>query len=87
MATISNIMSMLVRAKVQANDPISEAMMKKYIKVQPDSSLGLVSRILEKDSFAVVVNKGCLMNNRIDLRNVTIFFCRCQQRRGNRTHH
>lgn len=55
MATMTNLMTMLVNSKVQPNDPISKAIARQFRKVTPDSTLGLVSRILEKDSFVLVV--------------------------------
>ncbi|KAF2881622.1 hypothetical protein ILUMI_24565 [Ignelater luminosus] len=55
MATMTNLMTMLVSSKVKPNDPISKAISKQFRKVTPETNLGLVSRILEKDSFVLVI--------------------------------
>lgn len=57
MATITNIMSSLVRSQVKSNDPISDALVKQFRKVSPETTLGLISRILEKDSFVLVTKQ------------------------------
>lgn len=58
MATITNIMNMMVKGKVQANDPVENAMVKQFRSVTIDATLGLVSRILELEPFVVILNKG-----------------------------
>lgn len=57
MVTLTNLMSTIVKGKIQPNDPVNGAMMKQFSRVTKESSLGLISRILEKDSFVVVVDK------------------------------
>lgn len=57
MATITNLMSLMINNKVQANDPISKAINKKFIRVTPDSILGLVARVLEKEPFVLVTSR------------------------------
>lgn len=78
MATMTNLMTMLVSTKVKPNDPISKAIAKQFRKVTPETNLGLVSRILEKDSFVLVVQdqeqgKSYRISNNLHFINIFIF--------------
>jgi len=55
MATVNNIMCKILDRSVELNDPISKALFKKFIKIKMDTTLGKLSRILEKEPYAVVV--------------------------------
>jgi cystathionine beta-synthase len=55
MATVNNIMCKILDRSVELNDPISKALFKKFIKIKMDTSLGKLSRILEKEPYVVVV--------------------------------
>lgn len=68
MATITNIMSLLVAKKVQANDPISKAIVSKFRKVSPNTNLGLVSRILETEPYVLVTSEGIQNKHESDMR-------------------
>lgn len=57
MATISHIMNKILEKSVEFEDPISSALFKKFVKIQLDTTLGRLSRILETEPYAVVVQK------------------------------
>lgn len=56
MATLQNLLNQLVAVQVKRNDPIGTVAEEKFGKIYTDGSLGLLSRILEKDQFAVVLD-------------------------------
>ncbi|XP_017769210.1 PREDICTED: cystathionine beta-synthase [Nicrophorus vespilloides] len=56
MATITTLMGKLVNSFVKPNCPISKTTVAKYNKVNPNTSLGLVSRMLEKDTYVLVTD-------------------------------
>lgn len=49
------LMKYLVNGKVQAEDEVLKTIHKTFIRVTPDTNLGRVSRILESEAYAVVV--------------------------------
>lgn len=57
MATINNIMSKILDRSLELDDPISKALFKKFIKIKMDTTMGRLSRILEKEPYVVVVQK------------------------------
>ncbi|KAL7027284.1 hypothetical protein ACKWTF_005392 [Chironomus riparius] len=65
MATVNNIMCKILDRSVELNDPISKALFKKFIKIEMDTTLGKLSRILEKEPYAVVVQKREIYDNRM----------------------
>ncbi|KAF5305720.1 hypothetical protein FQR65_LT07616 [Abscondita terminalis] len=60
-ASLSNMMSKLMTAKVQFSDPITSAILLQYRKVNLNSSLGLLSRILDNEAFVLVVESEAQM--------------------------
>lgn len=54
-ATSQQLMSQLLANKVQPECPISKALQTKFIKVKPDTNLGVAARALELDGFTVVM--------------------------------
>ena len=56
MASVPYIMNMLMTCKVKPNDPLRNAVQLQFRKVALTSSLGLLSRILEKEPYALVVD-------------------------------
>nr|XP_022904478.1 cystathionine beta-synthase [Onthophagus taurus] len=54
-ATITTIMNAFVAGKIKLSDPVKLAMEKKVFKVSPDTSLGMMSRILEVEPYVIVV--------------------------------
>lgn len=56
MATIPSLLNMLVSSKVQPNDEIKMAIVRQFRKVACNTTLGVLSRILEKESFVLVVD-------------------------------
>jgi cystathionine beta-synthase len=57
MATINNILCKILDRSLDFNDPISKGLFKKFIKIKMDTTLGRLSRILEKEQYVVVVQK------------------------------
>jgi cystathionine beta-synthase len=57
MATVNNIMCKILDRTLKLSDSISKALFKKIIKVKLDTTLGRVSRILEKEPYVVVIQK------------------------------
>jgi cystathionine beta-synthase len=55
MATITNIMSKILDLSLKFTDPISKGLYKKFIKIKIDTSIGRLSRILEKEPYVVAV--------------------------------
>lgn len=55
MATVNHIMCKILDRSLQLNDPISKGLFKKFLKIKMDTSLGRLSRILEKEPYVVVV--------------------------------
>lgn len=47
----------IVSGNLKLDEPVTRALFKLFRKVEKSASLGLVSRILEKDAFLVVVNE------------------------------
>jgi len=54
--TEGNLMSMLVRKKVSKLDPVQRALFKRFRTVNVDTPLGEVSRLLDRDSFVLVLS-------------------------------
>lgn len=66
MASIPYSMNMLMTCKVKQNDLITEAIQLQYRSVALNSSLGLLSRILETEPYALVVeDESCLRPNAV----------------------
>jgi cystathionine beta-synthase len=55
MATVNNIMCKVLDRSLQFTDPISNGLYTKFIKIRMDTTLGRLSRILEKEPYVVVV--------------------------------
>lgn len=64
-ATLTQLMNQLFAGRVKPECPISKAMVAKFIKVQADTKLGIVSKALEIDGFAGVVESKSESNNLI----------------------
>ncbi|XP_055383099.1 cystathionine beta-synthase [Condylostylus longicornis] len=56
--TLENLMPKLVSSNLKYSDEIRSSVYKKYIKVTPDDILGKVGRILEVETFVVLVDDG-----------------------------
>ncbi|XP_059141016.1 cystathionine beta-synthase-like isoform X3 [Physella acuta] len=56
MVTVSNMMSQIVKNKVNRGDPVSKVMYKQFKQVHMDTSLGQLSRMLDTDHFVLVVH-------------------------------
>lgn len=79
-ATLSHLMNCIVSKKVEFSDPIEKALFKQFRRVDVNTSLGKVSRILEKEPFVVVVTKSESGNYLIQtptyfLRNIILKYC------------
>ncbi|KAK4884436.1 hypothetical protein RN001_000707 [Aquatica leii] len=61
-ASISYMMNKLMTGKAQFDDPITNAILLQFRKVHLNSSLGLLSRILENEPFVLVVDNDSLMS-------------------------
>jgi len=55
-ATLGNIMAKLIGGAIQESSPVSEVIYRQFCKVSQECSLGKLSKILELNSFALVVN-------------------------------
>lgn len=72
--TLDHLMSSLISGKVKHTDLADKALIKEYRKVSKATSLGRLSRMLQKDLYAVVLdehNNGALIGiiTQIDLLN------------------
>lgn len=65
MATVTNIMNKILDKSVEFEDQISHALFKKFIKIKMDTTLGRLSRILEKEPYAVVVQQREICKTKI----------------------
>mmetsp|Transcript_3017 Transcript_3017/g.4368 ORF Transcript_3017/g.4368 Transcript_3017/m.4368 type:complete len:516 (+) Transcript_3017:79-1626(+) len=54
MVTIGNLTSYIVTGRVKQTDPVSKAVYKQFAKVKLDTTLGELSRLFNKDHFALV---------------------------------
>ncbi|KAK6309682.1 hypothetical protein J4Q44_G00195630 [Coregonus suidteri] len=57
MVTLGNMLSSVLAGKVKASDPVSNVLYKQFKQVQLTDNLGMLSRILETDHFALVVHE------------------------------
>lgn len=55
--TFNEIVSNLTLGKVDDEDPIEKIIMMKFPKIECSSTLGKLSRILDNEHFAIVLNK------------------------------
>lgn len=53
---MGNLMNRIVNAKAKPTDNVSQVLYSQFRKITLDTSLGRVSRILEKDPFVLVVH-------------------------------
>ncbi|KAG5886814.1 hypothetical protein JTB14_031456 [Gonioctena quinquepunctata] len=56
MLTLQNIMNGLISGKVQSNESIEKCIIRIYPKVYKSANLGVVSRILEKENYVLVLD-------------------------------
>ncbi|GJQ78347.1 Cbs [Trypoxylus dichotomus] len=56
-ATVTQIMNQFLANKVTSECPIQKAMVTKFIKVKLDTTLGVVTKAIEIDGFAVIVEE------------------------------
>lgn len=56
MLTLQNLMNDLISGKIQSNDSIAKCIVRIYPKVYKSVNLGVVSRILEKESYVLVLD-------------------------------
>lgn len=56
MLTLQNLMNGLISGKVQSNESIGKCVIRIYPKVYKSANLGVVSRILEKESYVVILD-------------------------------
>lgn len=50
-------MNMLIGGKVTSEEPVNKTVNQKFIRVKPDTNIGKVFRILEKEDYVLVVDK------------------------------
>ncbi|XP_075259539.1 cystathionine beta-synthase-like [Convolutriloba macropyga] len=55
-ATLGNIMAKIIAGVIQESSPVSDVIYRQFCKVSQDCTLGKLSKILELNSFALVVN-------------------------------
>lgn len=56
MVTMGNLMNRIVNMKAKPTDKVTQVLYSQFRKISLDTSLGRVSRILEKDPFVLVVH-------------------------------
>eukprot|EP00118_Oscarella_pearsei_P024586 m.306360 g.306360 ORF g.306360 m.306360 type:complete len:534 (+) comp41184_c0_seq1:70-1671(+) len=56
MVTLGNLLSKVLRGKVKPSDPVTSVLYKQFQKIDLSTSLSVLSRILDKDHFAVVMH-------------------------------
>ena len=57
MVTESQLMAQMVKGKVSRTDPVSRCLYTKYTELACESTLGRLSRVLDKSHFALVTTK------------------------------
>lgn len=57
MVSHGNLMSKIINSNIQATDTVGKALYTQFTKINEDTTLGRVSRILEKDPFVLVIRK------------------------------
>jgi cystathionine beta-synthase len=57
MVTEGNLMSLVLKKKVDKSDPVSKALYKTFQKVPTTATLGLVSRLLDRQPYVLVVSE------------------------------
>lgn len=57
MVTLQNLMSKLLAGTVKSNETTEKVIVRIYPKVYKTANLGLVSRILEKESYVLLLDK------------------------------
>ncbi|CAI8049770.1 Cystathionine beta-synthase [Geodia barretti] len=56
MVTLSNLTTKMVRGQANTSDPVTSVSYTQFRKVMPNTSLGQLSKILEKDHYAIVMH-------------------------------
>lgn len=64
MVTLANLMSRLVINRALPTDKVEKVLYRQFRKIKLDTTLGRLSRILEKDHFVLVVHSQRLYSNR-----------------------
>lgn len=57
MATLENLMNHLIAKTAKQNDPISHVTEEKFGRIDVGGSLGMLSRVFEKDPYAIVLDR------------------------------
>jgi len=57
MVTLGNLTSQIVSGRVEPNDPISKVLYRQFIQIPLNTTLGALSRVFDKDHFALVVTR------------------------------
>ena len=84
MATINLLVNKMLNAGLKATDTIDKAIFKKFSKVNMNTSIGRLSRILEKDPYVLITQqqKECKFDkNSMNILELIVFFIfvfRCQ---------
>lgn len=56
MLTLQNLMNSLISGKIKSNDGVGKCVVRIYPKVYKSMNLGVVSRILEKELYVLVLD-------------------------------
>lgn len=57
MVTLQNLMNGLISGRVQSNESIEKIVIRIYPKLYNTANLGVVSRVLEKEAYVVILEK------------------------------
>ncbi|XP_066997097.1 cystathionine beta-synthase-like protein isoform X2 [Anabrus simplex] len=74
MVTLGNLMSRMVNCRALPTDPVEQVLYRQFRKINLDTTLGRLSRILDKDHFVLVVHSQRLYSNResVETREIII---------------
>lgn len=54
--TLGSLMAKMVAGKIEGSSPVQQTLYSKFRKIKLDTTLGKLSRILDRDHFALVVH-------------------------------
>lgn len=54
--TLGSLMAKILSAKIEGSSPVQQSLYSQFRKIKLDTTLGKLSRILDRDHFALVVH-------------------------------
>jgi len=74
MVTLGNLTSQIVSGRVKATDPVSKVLYRQFIQVPISTTLGALSKIFDKDHFALVVTRQKYISSPNNMSEKTLVF-------------